>query len=115
MYTAELCEFIGAGQECPDGDHCSYAHNRVEEFYHPDKYKTKFCTTYPSGHPVNPAVNCEYGNFCAFAHNIVDIRIDLLHQYRMDMDFYLFHYKTVWCPFNESEHDRSSCVYAHNW
>ena len=28
---------------CPDGDACQYAHNIVEEFYHPEKYKAKFC------------------------------------------------------------------------
>ena len=34
-----------------------------------------------------------------------------------DDDFYMFHFKTVWCPFNTEsrEHYREKCVYAHNW
>lgn len=31
------------------------------------------------------------------------------------MDFYMFHFKTVWCPYREDDHDRKVCVYAHNW
>lgn len=34
--------------ECPAGDSCPRAHNRVEEFYHPEKYKVKYCSTYPN-------------------------------------------------------------------
>lgn len=26
----------------------------------------------------------------------------------------MFHYKTEFCPFNLTEHDKSKCVYAHN-
>ena len=32
-----------------------------------------------------------------------------------DEDFYVFHFKTVWCPYNEDKHARDACVYAHNW
>ena len=32
-----------------------------------------------------------------------------------DIDFYMFHFKTVWCPFSEKDHQRDQCVYAHNW
>jgi hypothetical protein len=39
----------------------------------------------------------------------------LIHNYKFDLDFYLFHYKTMWCPFNLSTHDKELCVYAHNW
>lgn len=31
-----------------------------------------------------------------------------------DEDFYLFHFKTVWCPYTK-KHARDECVYAHNW
>lgn len=31
-----------------------------------------------------------------------------------DMDFYLFHFKTSWCPFTK-DHNKAQCVYAHNW
>lgn len=27
----------------------------------------------------------------------------------------MFYYKTEFCPFNLTEHDKSKCVYAHNW
>jgi hypothetical protein len=45
-YTSEICQYIISAQhgyECPLGDSCARAHNRVEEFYHPEKYKVKFC------------------------------------------------------------------------
>lgn len=86
------------------------AHNRVEEFYHPEKYKCKFCQTYP-----NDMHNCEYGEMCAFAHSEEEIAIDLLHLIEpKNADFYMFYFKTVWCPWSE-DHDKESCVYAHNW
>ncbi len=109
-YAAEMCVYALNEKDCPYGDSCQNAHNRVEEFYHPSKYKTKFCTTYPNG-----VANCEYGDFCCFAHSEQDIKIDLLHRMERDSDFYMFHFKTVWCPFNETNHARDQCVYAHNW
>lgn len=39
----------------------------------------------------------------------------LIHNYAEDDDFYMFYYKTEFCPFNLTEHDKSKCVYAHNW
>ena len=110
IYSAEMCSFISTEQECPMRDTCEKCHNRVEEFYHPTKYKTKFCSSYP--HSVD---KCEYGEFCCFAHSERDIKIDLIHKFGRDIDFYLFHFKTVWCPFNENNHPREQCVYAHNW
>ena len=44
-YSSVKCQFTQEG--CPNGDHCHFSHNRVEEFYHPEKYKTKFCKNYP--------------------------------------------------------------------
>ena len=44
-------------QTCPNGDNCDKAHNRVEEFYHPDKYKAKFCSSYLE--PIKNA-ECDY-------------------------------------------------------
>jgi len=111
FYSAELCDF--AEKEtlvCPNGDMCQKAHNRVEQLYRPDKYKTKFCTFYP-----NNLEKCDYGVFCSFAHNECDISIELIHNYDYDDDFYMFHFKTVWCPFNLTQHDKALCVYAHNW
>lgn len=43
------------------------------------------------------------------------MKIDLIHNYVYDMDFFIFYYKTVWCPFNLTSHDKALCVYAHNW
>jgi len=39
----------------------------------------------------------------------------MLENFSRDADFYIFHFKTVWCPYNEEDHERSDCVYAHNW
>lgn len=33
---------------------------------------------------------------------------------KKDADFYMFYFKTEWCPFNK-EHNKAQCVYAHNW
>jgi hypothetical protein len=86
------------------------AHTRVEEFYHPEKFKIKFCSTYPK-----KVESCEYGDYCSFAHRDDELQIDQLHRMERDEDFYLFHFKTVWCPYNETNHKRDECVYAHNW
>jgi hypothetical protein len=109
VYTAEYCPNLLKLHDCDRGDSCPYSHNRVEEFYHPIKYKSKFCSHYPYS-----LQNCDYGEFCCFAHNEIELAIDLLHKYIRDNDFYMFHFKTVWCPFTE-EHARVDCVYAHNW
>lgn len=43
-YTSELCDHVSGGKrECPIGDTCIRAHNRIEDFYHPEKYKSKYC------------------------------------------------------------------------
>jgi hypothetical protein len=103
MYTSEICPYVavGRGQDCPMGDQCFRAHNRVEEFYHPEKYKVKFCSSYPG-----KLDSCEYG----------ELTVDLLHLMEpKDTDFYMFHFKTIWCPYSDTNHPRDSCVYAHNW
>lgn len=107
-YSFDLCKFAEAGRNCPNAEFCSKSHNRVEQFYHPDKFKTKFCSHF------NNLNNCPYGTFCSFAHSESDIKIELIHKYEQNEDFFIFYFKTVWCPFNHS-HDKSSCVYAHNW
>ena len=109
-YISELCEYIEKNRECPKGEMCNRSHNFIEVLYHTDKYKTKFCSFFP-----NNVHNCEYLQYCSFAHSEHEIIIDLLHNYDFDDDFYMFHYKTVWCPFNLSQHNKALCVYAHNW
>jgi hypothetical protein len=113
FYQSEKCSFINEGRgggDCPYGDNCDRAHNRVEEFYHPDKYKAKFCATF-----LNPMADCEYGEFCSFAHVEEELSVELIEKFLPDMDFYLFHFKSVWCPYKEDDHERDVCVYAHNW
>lgn len=59
--------------------------------------------------------NCEYGELCAFAHSEDEITVDLLHKIEpRDPDFYIFYFKTAWCPWSQ-DHDKENCVYAHNW
>ncbi|KAL4492433.1 hypothetical protein ABPG72_005568 [Tetrahymena utriculariae] len=110
FYSSDLCQHIEKNEGCPDGDDCKFSHNRVEQLYQPEKYKTKFCTFYPNN--IN---QCEYGVFCSFAHSENDIVIELIHNLEYDDDFYMFYFKTVWCPFNLAQHDKALCVYAHNW
>jgi hypothetical protein len=49
--------------KCLLKDDCPYAHNASEENYHPDKYKTKMCSSCTTGK------ECEFGNFCSYAHS----------------------------------------------
>lgn len=107
-YSFELCKFAEAGRNCPNGEFCLRSHNRVEQFYHPEKFKSKFCSHF------NNLSNCPYGKFCSFAHNEGEIKVELIHKYEQNEDFFIFFFKSVWCPYNHA-HDKSSCVYAHNW
>jgi hypothetical protein len=75
------------------------AHNRVEEFYHPDKYKAKYCASF-----ADPSIECEYGEYCSFAHARAELSVEHIDFYERDYDFYMFHFKTVWCPYNEKGH-----------
>ena len=93
---------------CHEGpDRCQYAHNRVERLYHLERYKTKFCTK-------KVPQNCEYRDFCSFAHADQDIKTRLIHVMPRDANFYMYYFKTEWCPLN-SDHNKAQCVYAHNW
>ena len=107
-YSSERCEAYDKG-DCILKDSCNKSHSMVERLYHSDKYKTKYCNNYPNLLP-----NCEYGSYCCFAHSDKELRVELIHYYERDEDFYLFHFKTGWCPFNY-EHNKAMCVYAHNW
>lgn len=107
FYISELCEFH---DNCPKGDNCLKSHNRVEQLYRREKYKTKFCSFYPGN-----LDKCDYGIYCSFAHSENDIIVELIHNYEYDKDFFMFIFKTAWCPFNLIPHDRGLCVYAHNY
>ena len=82
----------------------------TQQLYRADAYKTKFCSHYP-----NNVETCDYKEYCSFAHSEDEILIELIHNLVFDDDFYIFSYKTVFCPFNLTEHDKALCVYAHNW
>ncbi len=94
-----MCQSILSRGDCAKGDRCNKAHNRVEEFYHPDKYKAKFCASY-----IDKTGECEYGDYCSFAHSKSEMSVELLDDMIKDSDFYMFHFKTVWCPYNENKH-----------
>jgi hypothetical protein len=96
--------------ECPDGDNCNSCHNSVELNYHQNNYKNRFCIFYPDN-----LRKCKFGEYCSYAHSENDILIELLHNMEYDQDFFMFHFKTAFCCINHIEHDRSMCVYAHNW
>ena len=100
-YQSEICRSVLKNWECSKGDKCEKAHNRVEEFYHPDKYKAKFCASF-----IEKTGECEYGDYCSFAHSESEISIELIDKFPHDSDFYMFHFKTVWCPYNETKHQR---------
>lgn len=109
-YVSDLCENISRGLVCPFHDTCKYSHNHFESLYHPTKYKKRFCNSYP-----DKLETCKYSQFCSYAHSEEELLVVLLHNYVYDRDFYLFLYKTQFCPFSYIPHNRASCVYAHNW
>ncbi|KAL4503067.1 hypothetical protein ABPG72_014296 [Tetrahymena utriculariae] len=101
---SELCD---KGDGCPLKDQCPKAHSPAEAHYSKDQYKKKFCKH------IKNLNNCEYGNYCSYAHSEQDILIELIHLLEKDDDFYMFHYKTVMCPFIECK-QREKCEYFHN-
>ena len=109
-YVSDMCPNVSKNSPCPHRDGCKYSHNHFESLYHHSKYKKRFCNSYPDR--IN---TCKYHNYCSYAHSEEEIQIVLLHNYTYDKDFFVFHYKTQFCPFNFIEHNRSGCVYAHNW
>lgn len=109
-YSADMCQYDEQPEKCPKGDSCPKAHSRAELLYNSEKYRTKFCSYYP-----DRVEACEFGDYCSFAHSKTQIKIDLIENYKRDEDFFMFHYKTVFCPYNLADHDKVLCVYAHNW
>ncbi|WIA33782.1 hypothetical protein OEZ86_006895 [Tetradesmus obliquus] len=63
-HQADLCTYVSANKECPDGDKCPYAHNAFESWLHPDRYKTTLCSY---------AGACTR-KFCFFAHSPHELR-----------------------------------------
>lgn len=108
-YSSDLCKFIETEGSCKFGDKCQYSHSKAEQGYHPEKYRKKFCSYYKER-----VHQCPYAKFCSYAHSEEEVQTTLIHNYLRDADFYMFHFKTDFCPYS-NEHDRARCVYAHNW
>jgi len=108
LYSFDLCDFYESN-DCQDDTNCLLSHNRVESVYHPHKYKAKYCTKFPKN-----LDKCEYKDYCSFAHSHKELKVRLIHQMTKDQDFFMFYYKTEWCPFNK-EHNKAQCPYAHNY
>lgn len=100
-YSVDFCKT----KNCQNQD-CKFTHNKVERLYHIERYKTKFC--------AQTEAECEYQQYCSFAHSDTDIKTPLIHKMERDDDFYMYYFKTEWCPYNQ-EHNKAQCVYAHNW
>ena len=110
-YHDEICVFIQNNQQCQLGVDCPFSHNQVEERYMPRNYKKKFCYYFEIG----KVENCEYGQYCSYAHSDQEIHLELLHKMKQDENFFIFRFKTVMCPFFNLKHDKGTCVYAHNF
>lgn len=103
-YSKYPCE----AAQCKDKS-CLFSHNIIEQKYHPDNYKKKYCQEFIE------LEECKFGEVCALAHSDQDLKIRPLHLMSIDLDFFLFHFKSEFCPFGKIEHNRFTCVYAHNW
>lgn len=107
----QICVFEKNREECQLGDDCPFCHNLVEERYMPMNYKKKFCYYFEIG----KLENCEYGDYCSYAHSEDEIQIEMLHKIPEDENFFIYKFKTVMCPFFNLKHDKGNCVYAHNF
>jgi hypothetical protein len=115
-YSSDSCKFASLDKNCPEGDNCIFSHNKVEMFYHPDRFKTKFCSQFNKENTFREKnlLNCAYGRYCSFAHSEEEIKIELIHKLNFNEEFFLVHFKTIVCPFTHN-HDKATCVYSHNW
>ncbi|CAD8185561.1 unnamed protein product [Paramecium pentaurelia] len=111
-YKAELCSYKVEQKECPHGYSCSKAHNQYELLYQEDNYRKLFCPQ---------PEKCCFGMYCPYAHFEKDIKCELIHLYQHDQDYFMFHYKTIACPYTLFNHNlviynliRSTCDYYHN-
>jgi hypothetical protein len=60
----------GSKASCPAGANCDKAHNKVEQMYHPQLYKTRICKDDPTGNG-----KCPRGKRCCFAHGEREQRV----------------------------------------
>lgn len=104
-YQKSLCP----NKEACSNEKCTCSHNFVEQIYHSESYKKKYCKDFIE------KGNCKYEEFCAMAHSDHELKITPLHLIPIDKNFLLFLFKSEFCPFSKINHDRFKCVYAHNW
>lgn len=76
--------------------------------YHPLSYKKRYCKKY-----LGLSKKCEFGEYCSLAHSESELTAKPIHNYEFDQDFFIFHYKTVFCPFFDCV--SKDCIYAHGW
>jgi hypothetical protein len=62
-----MCALVEAGEHCPEGDKCPYAHAISELRATPMLYKTVLCSWWKKG-------QCEFGDSCRFAHGDDQLR-----------------------------------------
>jgi hypothetical protein len=55
-------DYLGFNQPIEGTKDPKYCLNQIEYYYHPDNYKTKYCTSFGKGTP------CQRGGHCAFVH-----------------------------------------------
>lgn len=84
------------------------AHNKFEIKFHPDNYRKKYCPHFILG------TICMAESYCSDAHSDFELTIKPIHLMKFDYDFYLFKFKTKFCPI-PFEHNLINCVYAHSW
>jgi hypothetical protein len=109
-----LCQVFYQKNLCPgksdcNNEHCPFSHNFVEQIYHADSYKKRYCKDFIE------KGRCKYDAYCAMAHSDMELKITPLHLLPVDKNFLLFRFKSEFCPFSKISHDRFKCVYAHNW
>lgn len=105
-YANALCK--NSSNSCVLKDKCKLCHNKVELLYHPKNYKTKYCFDYFTNNKI-----CDFGDYCSFAHSKSELTVKRLEDYVFDYNFFLFKYKSEYCPFSNFNHDKRLCVYAH--
>ena len=107
IYASEKCKYYET-EYCPLGENCPKSHNTSEKFYTFEKYKTRMCGIQFT------RKKCNFERICCFAHTEEELTIFPIHHLPSDKMFYMFYFKTTWCPLAEN-HNRALCVYAHNW
>lgn len=98
--------------DCPDScekTNCKFSNTIIEQKYHPDNYKKRYCRDF-----IVKGV-CLYGRLCSMAHSDLEMKIRPLHLLPFDRTFAYYYFKSEFCPFIKTKHERFTCVYAHNW